>query len=219
MAAEAPARGRPRWRLHEPTTVLTDVALAVAGVWCAARLAALTAGAAPLLLAGAFLILAASALLGAVVHGVGPTFGDGVRRPIWKATLLLALLTNALLLGAESVAHAAGPWRWALLAAVGAKLAASAAAAVRRPVFRWIVYDSLATFAAVAAIEAIAWRARGAPSAPWMLGAVALSVAAGALQHFRVSPHRHFNHNDLYHVVQLAALVLFYRGGLLLAAR
>jgi hypothetical protein len=52
-----------------------------------------------------------------------------------------------------------------------------------------------------------------------MLGAVALSMVAGALQHFRVAPHRHFNHNDLYHVVQLAAVVLFYRGGLLLAAR
>lgn len=219
MAADRPARGRPRWRLHEPTTVLTDVALTVAGVWCAARLAGLTDGAAPLLLAGAFLLLAASALLGAVVHGVGPSLGDAVSKPIWKVTLLLALLTNALLLGAEVVAHVAGAWRGLLLALVGAKLVAASAAALRQPVFRWIVYDSLATFAAVAAIEAIAWGARGAPSAPWMLGAVALSMAAGALQHFRVAPHRHFNHNDLYHVVQLAAILLFYRGGLLLAPR
>lgn len=219
MAAERPDRGRPPWRLYEPTTVLTDVALTVAGVWCAARLTELTDGAAPLLLAGAFLLLAASALLGAVVHGVGPSLGDAVSKPIWKVTLLLALLTNALLLGAEVVAHASGAWRGALLAVVGAKLAAAASAVLRQPVFRWVVYDSLATFAAVAAIEGIAWGARGAPSGPWMLAAVALSVLAGALQHFRVAPHRHFNHNDLYHVVQLAAMALFYRGGLLLAAR
>ena len=218
MAAERSARRAPRWRLREPTTVLTDVALTVAGVWCAARLAALTDGAAPLLLAGAFVLLAASALLGAVVHGVGPSLGDAVSKPIWRATLLLALLTNALLLGAEVVAHAAGAWRGVMLAVVGAKLAAASVAVVRQPVFRWVVYDSLATFAAVAAIEGVAWGARGAPSGPWMLGAVALSMAAGALQHFRVAPHRHFNHNDLYHVVQLAAMVLFYRGGLLLAA-
>jgi len=218
VAADDPARARPRWRLHEPTTVLTDVALVVAGAWCAARLAALTDGPAPLLLAGAFLLLAASALLGAVVHGVGPSLGDAVWRPVWRATLLLALLTNALLLGADVVAHAAGAWRGALLAVVGAKLVAASAAALRQPVFRWVVYDSLASFASVAALEAIAWGARGAPSAPWMLGAVALSVVAGALQHFRVAPHRHFNHNDLYHVVQLAAMALFYRGGLLLAA-
>jgi hypothetical protein len=24
--------------------------------------------------------------------------------------------------------------------------------------------------------------------------------------------HRHFNHNDLYHVIQVAAMLLFYRG-------
>ena len=35
----------------------------------------------------------------------------------------------------------------------------------------------------------------------------------------RLALHRHFNHNDLYHVIQIVALYLFYRGGALLVDR
>ncbi len=41
----------------------------------------------------------------------------------------------------------------------------------------------------------------------------ALAQASG------VALHRHFNHNDLYHVIQMAALYAFYRGGALLVDR
>jgi hypothetical protein len=45
-----------------------------------------------------------------------------------------------------------------------------------------------------------------------MLAGVALSVAAALAQALGVALHRHFNHNDLYHVIQIAAMLLFYRG-------
>jgi hypothetical protein len=35
----------------------------------------------------------------------------------------------------------------------------------------------------------------------------------------RLAPHRLFNHNDLYHVIQMVALYAFYRGGLQLVDR
>jgi hypothetical protein len=31
-----------------------------------------------------------------------------------------------------------------------------------------------------------------------------------------LAPHRRFNHNDLYHVIQIVALYLFHHGGLVL---
>jgi len=86
--------------------------------------------------------------------------------------------------------------------------------------FRWIVLDSAVTLLVIAAIEGAAWIARGAagaPDAPWILGGVALSVLGGLVQQARVAPHRHLNHNDLYHAAQAAAIYLFYRGALLMA--
>ena len=43
---------------------------------------------------------------------------------------------------------------------------------------------------------------------------VLLSVVAAAFQHGGFDLHRYFNHNDLYHVVQLGAFLLLYKGGL-----
>ena len=55
-------------------------------------------------------------------------------------------------------------------------------------------------------------------SAPWVWGSIAVSVLAALVQHFGVSPHPRFNHNDLYHVIQIIALWLLYRGGLLMTS-
>lgn len=48
----------------------------------------------------------------------------------------------------------------------------------------------------------------------WLRRAVAVTLVALLALVLRVSPHPHFNHNDLYHVVQLAALYCLFRGAL-----
>jgi hypothetical protein len=53
-------------------------------------------------------------------------------------------------------------------------------------------------------------------SAKWILSGVAVSVLSAAIQRSGYDVHVHFNHNDLYHVVQIAGLYLFYRGASLL---
>jgi hypothetical protein len=45
-----------------------------------------------------------------------------------------------------------------------------------------------------------------------MVAAVALSAIAAAAQASRWAPHPNFNHNDLYHVLQMGAMALFYAG-------
>lgn len=46
----------------------------------------------------------------------------------------------------------------------------------------------------------------------WILAGVGVSVLAGAVQASGFALHRHFNHNDLHRVIQIAATVLFYVG-------
>ena len=53
----------------------------------------------------------------------------------------------------------------------------------------------------------------------WLIAGVLVSLVAGIVQARRLALHRHFNHNDLYHVIQMAALYAFYRGGALLVDR
>ena len=208
----------PWWRLHEPTTTLTDWAITLVASSLALRLLATSDAAAARLLAGALLAVALTALAGGLVHGVGPRLGERRRADLWLLTLQLAGLSNALLLAAAVVAHAPAGWRAPLLALAAAKLLLFAREAWRGGEFRLVVLDTLVALAGVAALEGAAWLLRDARSAPWILGGVLVSLAAGGVQRAGLALHRHFNHNDLYHVVQLVAIWLFYRGGLLLPA-
>ena len=53
---------------------------------------------------------------------------------------------------------------------------------------------------------------------PWVLGATGSAALASVVQAAAVRWHRHFNHNDLAHVIALISLWLLYRAGLLLEA-
>jgi hypothetical protein len=50
------------------------------------------------------------------------------------------------------------------------------------------------------------------PASRWILAGVGVSVLAAGVQASGLALHRHFNHNDLYHVIQIAAMILLYAG-------
>lgn len=58
--------------------------------------------------------------------------------------------------------------------------------------------------------------ARRDESTRWLLAGLFASLAGVAIQQSPLNLHPNFNHNDLYHSVQLVALYLFYRGARLL---
>jgi hypothetical protein len=60
---------------------------------------------------------------------------------------------------------------------------------------------------------------RGRPGAGFVLGGVLASSAGALVQYLRLTPHPHFNDNDLFHVIQMAGVWLFFRAGLLLRDR
>ena len=64
-------------------------------------------------------------------------------------------------------------------------------------------------------------RVRGpAPAAPWILAGVAVAALGSAVQRSGVALHPDwFDHNAIYHVIQMGAAWLFYRGGLRLEDR
>jgi hypothetical protein len=71
---------------------------------------------------------------------------------------------------------------------------------------------------ALVAVLLAAWLIRPSgltAGAGWVAAGVGVSVVAGVIQARKLAPHPRFNHNDLFHVVQMVALYLLYRGGLL----
>lgn len=173
--------------VHEPMTVATDYLLGAVAIVFAVRL--WRAGVR--MWALAFAATAAAAVLGGTYHGLA-------WQPLWKPTVYAVGAASLFLLAQLGRA----------LAIVGLlKFTTYAVWMLTHDDFRYVIYDYGATLLIMAVYGAVRrnW---------WIVGSVAVSVVAAAVQQSGFALHRHFNHNDIYHLIQIVALWMLYRGGL-----
>ena len=197
--------------LHEPATFLTDCLLAAFSAWLAWRLhcSTPTTNRAARWWSRALALTAASALIGGGYHGFAPNFSAPVAALWWRCTLLTIDLLGAAMAVAWVYEITPPPRHRLLFVVVAVKLFAFAVAALRRPEFVVAIADYGSTMLAWLGAAAVLRR----PWRGWMLTALALSALAALVQQFHWAPAAWFNHNDLYHVIQLGALAAFYLAG------
>jgi hypothetical protein len=174
--------------------MLTDYVLGAVTAWLGFRLLRSNRG-----WAVAFLALAAGAFMGGTWHGF-------VRSELLgTATALSIGVTSFAMVAGSAVAVSSGRLRAFLLGFAAVQFCVYAGWMLFHDAYIYVVIDTGIALAIVAALHL--WRFNG-----WMLAGVAGSLAAGLVQASGFALHQHFNHNDLYHVIQLAAMFLFYRG-------
>ena len=183
----------------EPMTLLTDYALSAVCFFLGWKLLRNLKGR---WWGTAFFSVGLAALAGGTYHG----FPGNYPRALWAATEFCAGVASFAMVIAASRATRIAPTFFFWFAML--KFLAFAVFTVGHDDFVYIVVDSAIALFVVATLHAI----RGDAAWRWMIGGVALSVAAGGVQAMHLAPHPAFNHNDLYHVMQIAAMWLFYRG-------
>jgi hypothetical protein len=206
-------------RITEPMTMITDYVMGALAFVLAMRL--LTAAGAGRQLsvqlwAAALVMTAAGAFLGGTYHGFIEVMPGSAGRAMWKATLLATGLGSACLLAAAVTASTAGALQRLLVGVVVLKLAVYVWTITTKDDFTLVIADY---GTALIAVLLAAWFIRPSgltPAAWWITAGVAVAVVAGVIQWAHLAPHVRFNHNDLFHVVQMASIYLLYRGGLLL---
>ena len=147
----------------------------------------------------AFFALGLGALLGGSWHGFWQS------DVLWKAATLSVGVASFGMVAGSANAVTAGRVRTGLIAFAVAKLVAYAAWMLHHDDFIWVIADTASALGIVAALHVLKRN-------PWLLAGVAVSVLAGLAQASGLALHEHFNHNDLYHVLQTAAMFLLYRG-------
>jgi hypothetical protein len=186
--------------ISEPMTLLTDYALGGVTAWLAALLFKNAQQQnSRKFWALAFAALAIGAFLGGTWHGF---FNNA---SLWKATVLTIGVASYGMLAGSAIAAVSGTARKLILSFAVVKLVVYSAWMLKRDDFIFVVLDTGIAFAAVGLLHL--WKLNG-----WILAGVAVSVAAALVQASGFALHQHFNHNDLYHVIQIAAMLLFYRG-------
>ena len=80
--------------------------------------------------------------------------------------------------------------------------------------FRFVIYDYGSTLAILLLLVVAAERTHGVEGhRAYIASGILVSIAAAGVQQSGIRLHRHFNHNDLMHVVQMGGVWLLYKGG------
>lgn len=199
--------------LAEPMTMITDYALATQGALLGSRLAraAHQGGQTSVgLFSAALLATALAAAVGGTSHGFAPYLTAPTEIGLWLVTYGSIGLANLCFLAGGLWATLAPPSRSWLLAGAAAQCAVYGGWIASHRDFRYVVYNGVVTLAALLLLG-LGLRRRGEASGGWILAGVGVSLLAALVQQGRLALHPQFNHNDLFHVVQMAGLYLFYR--------
>jgi len=139
----------------------------------------------------AFFFTAAATFVGGVYHG----YGDRTEE-LWKTTVMLVGIASFFLL--------AGTHRYlAIFATI--KLVVYVAWMMTHDDFLYVVADYGITLILVGIFH---------PAKKWVWGSIVVSVLGAVVQQTRVTIHPYwFDYNDIYHVIQMVALWMLYRGG------
>lgn len=200
----------------EPMTVLTDVLLAAAAIWAGSRILGASQAPVHLCFALSFFLIALGTLAGATIHAVRHTSLVRWVPLLWRITgIAVGTSVTAMLAGTFYhllPAEYADILRWTVLG-----LSIVYAAWIWRDYrFRNVIIFYSVSMAFILGAMGLSYVSTGSTGAKFIAVGILISFAAAAVQRSGFKPARHFNHNDLYHVIQLIGLYFFYKGALLL---
>ena len=169
--------------------------------------------------AAGFVCFGLASLAGGTVHGFSTVLSEAILQSLWKVTTYaIGLASFFLLAGTLSACIMPSVRRFALLIPY-VQLIVYALWMATHDDFRYAIYDYAFTNLSIVVLQLHAGISRRAVSAPWLIGGVLVSFLAAGVQFNEIALHQHFNHNDLYHVIQMGGMYLFYRGALVLKDR
>jgi hypothetical protein len=202
--------------ITEPMTTATDYMIVVAAFCFATQLLVPSARRNQLSQCSwgvAFIFLGLSALFGGTNHGFVNYLQQEDLDLLWSATLYcIGLAMFFVLVGTISASVANRAWRFFFYAYSVVVCSAYAWWIFDHDDFVYAVLINVSTFVIISGLQWSALKRYQAKSTKWILSGVAVSFLSAAIQRSGFDLHVHFNHNDLYHVAQIAGLYLFYRG-------
>ena len=201
--------------MNEPTTAITDFLLALELF----LFSYLTLGANPgewsmFFWAIALALLGLSALAGGIYHGFSAS------TLVWKITAVSIVATLAFMIAAGIVALAIDDTHLALFLVTEVPLLILIVRILAQREASFQVSDSRRWILVVILALAVAFHVQlyvgGPPIGIWLLAGSLIIFVGLWIQQSGFALHKHFNHNDLCHVIFMIGMYFLYRGGLLL---
>lgn len=205
--------------ITEPITMLTDYAIAVEGFIFACSLfrkGSLQKRLAISLWSVAFGWVGLAAALGGTCHGFTFYLTDAIVKLLWYGMLYSLSFASFFMLAATVISTL--PWRFQgwFLAGAAIKSWIYLSQAMIHHHFTYAIADYLSAMIVVLLLETGAmYHKQNLKSAKWIVAGIMVSGIAISIQAVQLTIAA-FTPNDLYHLVQIVALYLLYRGASLL---
>lgn len=159
-----------------------------------------------------FLFMGLAGLFGALSHGIGPYFTEGIHSFFWKMALYsIGLTTFTMLLGGlyNAVPYKTMEWlKWLPFLA----LILYIVFITKHDNFGTVVLFYVPAMILLIILMLYSFLRFQGDGTGWIILSILVSFAGAAVQQSGFSLHKHFNHNDLYHMIQMGSMYLLYRG-------
>lgn len=200
--------------LYEPTTSITDYIIGLLGIYFGYKTLQIQSSIFHLLWAISFFSLSMGGFLGGTRHGLGPRFPAILNNLVWRAAILFVMLTAVLITASVSTLFIDRDWHSSILVICISLVFYCILRIKKNDSFRHVINFNLpllviSFFGFIAAFFIL-----GYTGALFILIGISVSLVAARVQASGVALHEHFNHNDLFHIIQMLGMVLMYRGGL-----
>jgi len=205
-------------QIHEPMTMLTDyLAFGVClYLFLKLYLKAFNHQLSIKLYAWSFLLVGLGAFFGGTFHGFYKLLDASTLYIIWKLTgLLLVFASFAMTLG-TTIAFFDGKIRQFIIICLLLKVLFGLYLIVTQDAFKFIVLDYSIGLIYILIANLVQYFKTKQASSKFFILAVGICFLGAGVQQGKISLHDHFNHNDLYHIIQIIALFAFYQGVLLM---
>lgn len=161
--------------------------------------------------AAAFLFTSLAAFVGGTYHAFAPTMSSWTASITWAATLLFVSLASVSFLIGAVLALCSSRSRQLFAGVALLKWLVFFVLMMTTKSFLYAILEYGSTLLIILGFQVMRWRQ--GTGGRWFVAGVVAALIAALIQQSGITFHRHFNYNDLYHLVQMLAMWLFYRRG------
>lgn len=195
-------------------TFFTDIVLALFSLYLGKRINdqfKISKNSAQRLWSLGFFMLALASLLGGIYHGMGSQMSPDMAKLSWKFTTYFIGLTGFYMVYGSGLQHLpVSKFKW-LKILIQIKLIVYLVVVSKFSTFNIVIANYMPDMLFLLALHFYTFSKDKNKENMWIVYGILISFASSVLQQLKIGIHMHFNHNDLYHVLQMVAVYMYYK--------
>ena len=195
------------------TTAITNYMMGCIGLYLGWQTLQIQGSLFHILWACSFFSLSLGAFLGGSYYGFGPRLPNYITKVIWRLTLIFVGITGLFLAGSAATFYINETGKFGLMLGSAILVIKYVLGLNKNDTFHHAIkfYVTLIILALIGFIPA--FFSLGYTGALQIVIGLLVNLSAAGVQANGLTLHKHLNHNDLFHGIQVLGMILIYRGG------